>query len=227
MSKTSGPAGPAPRVWDLPTRLAHWLLVVLVPFSWWSATNHHLAWHRLSGYAVLVIIVFRLTWGVVGSDTARFAQFVRGPRAALAYLRGQFGTVVGHNPLGGWSIVAMLAVLATQVGLGLFAVDEDGLDPSPLAKFVDFDTGRLIAKAHHLNFKLLLGLIGLHLAAITVYAARGRNLVWPMVVGRGDVGVGPPAVRFTPLWIAVLVVLVAAGLAWFVAGGLSLRLPKG
>ena len=116
----------------------------------------------------------------------------------------------------------MLAVLAVQVGLGLFSVDEDGIEAGPLDKFVDFDTGRAIARLHHLNFYLLLALIVLHLGAVAVYALRRRNLVWPMITGRAVLPAGAAAPRFAPRWRFVLAALAAAVLAWFVARGLRL-----
>ncbi|MHB8529186.1 MAG: cytochrome b/b6 domain-containing protein [Caulobacteraceae bacterium] len=213
---------PSPRLWDLPTRVFHWLIVVLVPFSWWSAVSDHLPWHRLSGYAILGLLAFRLIWGVIGGETARFARFLRGPRAAWAYLGGRFGGVVGHNPLGGWSVAAMLAVLFVQVGLGLFSVDEDGFQAGPLDKFVDFRTGRAIARLHHLGFYLLLGLIALHLAAIGFYAARRGDLIMPMITGRGELPQGAPAPRFASPLRFVAAALAATALAWFVAHGLRL-----
>lgn len=209
------------RVWDLPTRAVHWLLVVLIPFSWWSAQSDHLPWHRLSGYTILGLLIFRLTWGLVGSPTARFSRFLRGPSAVGAYLRGRLAPPIGHNPLGGWSVAAMLTVLAAQIILGLFSVDEDSLEAGPLSKFVSFDTGRAIAHAHHIVFWVLLGLIILHLAAIAVYALRGRNLVWPMVTG--IVGVGPslpPPVSSS--WRALATAAAAAGATWIIAHGFRL-----
>ncbi len=210
------------KLWDLPTRLFHWSIAILVAFSWWSATNHHLPWHRLSGYLILGLLLFRLAWGLIGADTARFAGFLRGPAAVLAYARGRGGGVVGHNPLGGWSVAAMLVVLAVQVGLGLFSVDEDGIEAGPLDKFVDFDTGRAIAHLHHLNFYLLLALIVLHLGAVAVYAVRRRNLVWPMITGRGPLPEGAPAPAFAPLWRFAAAAVAAAAIAGFVARGLRL-----
>jgi cytochrome b len=214
------PAAPA-RLWDLPTRVFHWLIVVLVAFSWWSATYHHLPWHRLSGYAILALLIFRLIWGLAGPETARFSRFLRGPAAVLAYVRGRAGHVVGHSPIGGWSVAAMLAVLSLQVGLGLFSVDEDGLEAGPLDKFVDFDTGRAIAHLHHLNFWLLLALIVLHLGAVAFYALRRRNLVGPMVTGRSHLPPGAAAPAFAARWRFFAAALIAAALAWFVARGLA------
>ncbi len=206
----------------MPTRLVHWLIAGLVVFSWWSATHDHLSWHRLSGYLVLGLLIFRVIWGVAGSETARFSHFLRGPRAVLAYARSGAQGGIGHNPLGGWSIVAMLAMLIVQVGLGLFSVDEDGLEAGPLSKFVDFDTGRAIAHLHHLGFTVLLGLIALHLLAVAAYALRGRHLTVPMITGRATLSPDAPALRFAGPWRVVVAAAVAAGVAWFVARGLRL-----
>lgn len=211
-------------LWDLPTRVVHWALVLLIPFSWWSAEEHHMDWHRTSGYFIVGLLVFRLIWGVVGSSTARFAGFVRGPRTAIAYARGQGERVLGHNPLGGWSVGAMLVVLVTQVGLGLFAVDTDGLESGPLSHWVSFDTGRTAAELHEINFKLLQGLILLHIAAILFYLfVRRDNLIAPMIGGRRKLEAAPasPPVM-APLGRAAVVGLAAAGIAWWVSRGLPL-----
>jgi cytochrome b len=116
----------------------------------------------------------------------------------------------------------MLLMLSVQIGLGLFAVDEDGLDPSPLAKFVSFETGRAIAKLHHAGFNVLLGLIALHLVAIAAYAARGRNLVPAMITGRMRLGANASPPRIASPRIAVLAAVIAALLAWFVSQGLKI-----
>src|SRR5262245_14041998 len=117
-------------IWDAAIRIVHWLLVALVAFSWWSAENGELEYHRYSGYAVLGLLLFRIYWGFVGTDTARFANFVKGPRAIIAYVRQLSSRVAahepaapGHNPLGAISVILLLLALVTQVGLGLFAVD--------------------------------------------------------------------------------------------------------
>lgn len=209
------------RVWDIPTRAVHWLLALLIPFSWWSANNDHLPWHRLSGYTILGLLVFRLIWGFVGSPTARFGQFLQGPRAVTDQLRGLAATRVGHTPLGGLSIIAMLTVLAGQVGLGLFAVDEDGLEAGPLSHFVSFDAGRTIAHLHHRLFWALVALIAMHLAAIAVYALRGRNLLGPMITGVAAVKPGVEAPTHAAPWRILPTAAAAAATAWFAAHGLK------
>ena len=175
------------RVWDLPTRLFHWLLAALVLFAWWSASARHIDWHRMAGSAVAGLLVFRLWWGVFGGSTARFSQFVRGPRAVIAYARHLFGReapTAGHNPMGGWSVLALLTAALATVGFGLFAVDVDGLESGPLARFVDFDTGRTASHLHGDAFTVLEAVVALHLVAIAFYAlVKRENLVRPMVDG--------------------------------------------
>lgn len=207
------------RVWDFPVRLFHWLLVPLIAFSWWSAEEGRLDWHRLSGYAVLTLVVFRLAWGVFGSDTARFGYFLKGPRGIGAYLSNKAEPAVGHNPLGGWSVLAMIVLLVVQTVLGLFAIDVDGIESGPLAVFVSFDQGRLAAEAHHLTFNILLALIALHLLAIVFYAvAQRNNLIGPMITGRKKLGAPlAQAPRIAPLWLAFILIIIAGGLAYAVS----------
>jgi len=214
----------ATRVWDIPVRLTHWLLVLLLAFSWWSAEEGRLDWHRLSGYALLALVVFRLCWGLVGSDTARFGRFLRGPTAIGAYL-SKLGSkerepVVGHNPLGGWSVLAMLLLLAAQAVLGLFAIDVDGIESGPLAYFVNFDEGRLAAGVHELVFNVILALVALHLIAIAFYAVFKRdNLIGPMITGVKAIEGAPSAPRMAPLWLALLVLAAAVTLVYTVSQG--------
>jgi cytochrome b len=217
-----------PRVWDLPTRLFHWLVVLLVVVSWWSAENHEMEWHYRSGIALLALVVFRLVWGLIGGSTARFGQFVRSPGAVIAYLKSGLGShrAAGHNPLGGYSVIAILLAMATQIGTGLFATDIDGLESGPLSYMVTFDQGRAASEVHEIAFNALLALVVIHVVAIVVYTLRGRRLLPPMVTGRdpqlpadatGLVPAGP--VRF------VLAAAIALGMAWFVSNGLSFSAP--
>jgi cytochrome b len=207
------------RVWDLPTRLVHWALAVLVVVAWLTG-GEQMNIHRYAGYGILGRVVFRLYWSVAGGSTARFSQFVKGPGAVLAYVRGWRGAPAsfGHNPLGALSVLLLVLLLISQLGLGLFAVDVDGLESGPLARFVDFETGRKAADLHELNFRLLQAAVALHLAAIAVYAVfKRRNLVTPMVTGRDATPGLEGELRPAPLWrlalgvaIAVLVVVLIA-----------------
>jgi cytochrome b len=207
------------RVWDLPTRLVHWALAVLVVVAWLTG-GEQMNIHRYAGYGILGLVVFRLYWGVAGGSTARFSQFVKGPGAVLAYVRGWRGAPAsfGHNPLGALSVLLLILLLISQLGLGLFAVDVDGLESGPLARLVDFETGRKAADLHELNFRLLQAAVALHLAAIAVYAVfKRRNLVKPMVTGQDATPGLEGELRPAPLWrlalgvaIAVLVVVLIA-----------------
>jgi cytochrome b len=226
MTAGIAPARVWARLWDAPTRIVHWALVALIGFSWWSAEAEHMDWHRWSGYAVLGLLAFRLAWGVVGSASARFSQFVKGPGTTLAYLRTlpgrAAGEVTGHNPLGALSVLAILAVLAVQVTTGHFAVDVDAIEAGPLSDRVDFDTGRLFAKWHHWSFTALQVLVVLHLAAVAFYLVyKGADLVGPMVTGRRRFP-ADPGLSFAPAWRALVVAVLAAALAWWVSKGLRL-----
>jgi len=187
------------RVWDLPTRTFHWSIALLIPALWWTAREEDIETHMMLGQVMLGLVLFRLLWGLMGSSTARFAGFVKGPGAVLAYLRGM-PAGVGHSPLGALSVMAMLLALAVQVGLGLFATDSDGINMGPLAHLVSPETSDTLTDRHETMFNLLLALIGLHLAAILFYLLAGRrNLVTPMVTGKdeGEAGMTPaPAWRF-------------------------------
>src|SRR5688572_27938897 len=137
------------RIWDVPTRVVHWLMAALIPTSWWTAESGNLELHRYSGYLLVGLLLFRIYWGFAGSSSARFANFVKGPRAILSYLRiGSAGSAGGHNPLGALSVVALLLLLLTQISLGLFAVDVDGLESGPLSHYVSFEAGRACAEWH-------------------------------------------------------------------------------
>ena len=205
-------------IWDLPTRLFHWALAGLVGFSWWTAETHRDDLHIWSGMAVLTLLIFRILWGFVGASTARFRNFVRGPRAVFGYLRGEWRGI-GHNPLGAISVIALLGLLIVQVGLGLISSDEDGLVEGPLALLVSARTSDWAADLHEDLFNVLLVLIGLHIAAILFYRLRGKRLIGPMVTGHGAAEPGMEPMRRAKTWIAVLCLLIALGITrWVIAG---------
>lgn len=204
-------------IWDWPTRLFHWLLVALVPLQWWTARRDMMDLHILFGSILLGLLLFRLLWGMIGSSTARFSNFVKGPRAVISFLGGRAMPVLGHNPLGGWSVVAMLALLSAQVGLGLFASDEDGLVSGPLAHLIDSDLSEEVAELHEDLFEFLLVLIGFHVAAIIFYALiRRQNLIAPMVVGSGAVTDGVTPMQPAPAWRLVLAAGAAMLAGWWI-----------
>lgn len=203
------------RIWDWPTRAFHWLLVLLIPALWWTARYDRMDIHVQLGVAAAGLLLFRLIWGLIGSSTARFSNFLKGPRFILSYLNGRAARALGHNPLGGWSVAAMLALLATQIGLGLFASDEDGEVFGPLSLWLEEETVEWVTETHQWLFYLLLALIALHVAAILVYALRRRNLVGPMITGRGKAPKGAAPMQAAPAWRAALALLASASLAWW------------
>jgi cytochrome b len=205
-------------VWDLPTRLFHWLLAALVAFSWWSVKYGEMDWHIWSGLAILTLLIFRLLWGFVGSSTARFSSFVRGPASVLQHLRGKWNGI-GHTPLGALSVVAMLLAISVQVGLGLISEDEDGLYTGPLFGLVGIETSDKARDIHELWFNVVLGLIILHVIAILYYRLRGQKLTKPMITGRAELARGTPAMRPGKWWIALVCLAVGVGVTrWVIAG---------
>lgn len=203
------------RVWDLPTRLFHWSLVVLVALLYATGEFEMLdmRWHFWCGYAVIALTGFRILWGFLGSQTSRFADFLRGPAAVLRYLKSQSSTnpqfSIGHNPLGGWSVLALLLAVAVQSVTGLFASDEIESD-GPLVGQVSTHTVKLMTRLHHWNQNVLLGLIGLHVIAVLFYLlARHENLIVPMITGRKKIADARP-LRFTSTWIALVLLALSA-----------------
>lgn len=215
------------QVWDLPVRLVHWLLVVLVATSWITSEigGNAMTYHMWSGYAILTAVVFRIVWGFVGSRHARFASFVKGPAEVIAYVRGLSSqrsySYLGHNPLGGWSVLAMLASLLVQASTGLFANDEIFTE-GPLASRVSVETSILLTTVHRYNFYVLLTLIALHLGAIAYYfVVKRENLVAAMISGRKYVQAEPqPDEPYaSPLRAALVLAVSACAVAALVNSG--------
>lgn len=217
-------------LWDLPIRLFHWLLVLFVAIS---ATTGLLAdeigsqgmeWHKRSGYCILTLVLFRIFWGVAGGTTARFASFVRGPGAVLRYASALFGRgtaepYVGHNPLGGWSVVLMLLSLATQTTTGLFVADEDLGVEGPLAQLVSNRISDRMAAVHEVSFYILMTLIAIHVLAILFYLiAKRDNLIRPMLSGRKELVAQPgSAATGGSLTLAAVLLMVAIGVVYAIA----------
>lgn len=215
------------RVWDLPTRLFHGALLALVVAS--VATGKFdsllgasaLEWHRRSGLALIALLLFRLAWGFAGGTHARFASFLRGPRAVLAYakdtLAGRAGEAAGHNPLGGWSVAAMLAALSVQAATGLFLVQEDYGFEGPLARHVSAAASDRLAAIHEANFWVIAALVALHVAAVAFHVlARRQDLVAAMITGdkRLEPGREGEASRGGGLALAAAIAIAAAAAVW-------------
>lgn len=210
------------RVWDLPTRLFHWLFAAAVigAIVTVKVGGTWMDWHPIFGVTALVLLTFRVIWGFTGSRYARFSSFVKGPKTVWHYVRHpEERSSPGHSPLGGLSVVALLLVVAVQAGTGLFATD-DILTSGPLNQFVSSDTAALLTSIHKWNENVLFGLIGLHLVAIAIYALRGKQLVPPMITGNvlsENLPSDAVAARDTvdlKIWALVLI-LVLGGLGWW------------
>lgn len=208
------------KVWDLPLRLFHWALLICVAGAVASIEiGENIDVHQYFGYAVLALLVFRLIWGLVGGEHARFSSFVRGPQAILGYLKNMKnhqGPSVGHNPLGALSVLGMLAVLLFQAISGLFLTDEIMFE-GPLFKYISGSVASLLAEAHEANAGILFALIGLHLAAILFYRfAKRENLITPMITGSKDIPAATPLshARGGHALLGLGVFAAAAALVW-------------
>jgi len=207
-------------VWDMPTRLFHWALVVCLVGSFVTVQLHSMRVHAWFGYSALALVLFRLIWGVLGSESARFSRFVRGPAAAVEHLRSLAAREpdrdTTHNPLGGWAVLALLMVVLAQGATGLFAND-DILFRGPLFALVGKAWSDRLTTWHYRLSDLLIVLVAAHVAAVLVYrVAFGRDLITAMVSGRKRLPptVAPP--RFASLWLAVVAFAMAAGAVWAV-----------
>lgn len=206
-------------VWDLPVRLFHWTVVILIAISWITAQIGGVAmiYHMWSGYAILTLALFRLLWGFWGGAHARFGDFVRGPGAAFRYVRGLIKGETqyyrGHNPVGGWMVILLLLLLLIQAGVGLFANDDIFIE-GPLYPWVSKATSDFLTKIHKLNSDVLLIAIGLHIAAALFYLlVKRENLIWPMVTGYKELPSALPSQEnyTASLWLAVILLSAVAG----------------
>ncbi len=210
-------------VWDLPVRIFHWALVLLVVSQIVTATigGNAMEYHALGGCTILTLVLFRILWGFAGGTHARFGDFVRGPAAVARYahtlIKGTAGSHRGHNPLGGWSVVLMLVSLLLQAVTGLFAND-DVMMEGPLAKYVSGDASSLFTAIHDVNAGILLTLISLHILAVLFYLLRRKqDLIGPMFTGRKPIELMDPRPPGTGNpWLAALLLGASSLLVYFV-----------
>jgi len=177
------------RIWDLPIRLFHWLLVICIISSFITVKigGNAMEWHARVGYCVLTLIIFRICWGFIGSHHARFIHFVPGPKGLLNYLSGKAKAGLGHNPLGALSVLGLLFSVGLQAVTGLFANDDIAFE-GPFAKYISSETVELLTSIHRQNEKILIALIVIHLCAIFYYQKfKGENLIKPMLLGDKEI----------------------------------------
>ncbi|MEM1155134.1 MAG: cytochrome b/b6 domain-containing protein, partial [Pseudomonadota bacterium] len=203
-----------PPLWDIPTRVFHWSLVICMGVSWWSADQGDFEIHEWSGYTLIVLVISRIAWGFVGSTHSRFSDFLAGPRKIMGYLRGEASTTPGHNPLGGWSVMVLLTLILLQAVTGLFNTDDIFFN-GPLYYAVSSEVRDTMGQIHEVAFDFLLGFVGLHIAAVLYHQFwRKEKLLGPMFTGsaEGRHGRAAPA----PLWRALLIVGLASLALWAV-----------
>ncbi|MGB0670753.1 MAG: cytochrome b/b6 domain-containing protein [Rhodospirillales bacterium] len=228
------------KVWDLQTRLFHWALVVLIALAYVSAEFgggafvSKLGWfgyvtdmdlHSALGYCLLTLVLYRLAYGLIGSTTARFSDFVNGPRAALDYLKrvraGEAPLIAGHNPAGGLMVLALLLAVLVQSVVGLFTTNEDDMFDAPLSGLVGQGMANAFTEFHEIWFNVILAAVVIHVAAALFYLfVKGENLIRPMVLGWKPWPSGAPEPRLTfvsPL-VALLLLGLAGGLVWLIVG---------
>lgn len=231
----TGKSGTKIRVWDLPVRLFHWALVLLMVLSYFTGHwgGDWMKFHFWSGYAILALLIFRIAWGFVGSTTARFSNFVKGPVAGLAHLRellGKHGPYdAGHNAAGGAMVVVLILAVLAQVGTGLFAADTDtGLVAGPLSARIGDAAVDKATAFHHYWINVLLILAALHVFAVLLYLVLKRhNLVGAMITGRKPIedvvppGQPAPKLAFASGRLAISLLIASAALVYFIvrAGG--------
>lgn len=207
------------KVWDLPTRLFHWALALTLVGSFLTVRAHDMRLHALCGYTALTLVLFRILWGLIGSESARFASFLRGPGAALAHLRALLARrpdhETTHNALGGWAVLLMLGLVLAQGATGLFAND-DVLFNGPLFPLVGKDVSDRLTGWHYRISDALLIVVIVHVVAVLAYRLAGHRLIEAMVTGakRLPAGVRPP--RLTGSVPAAAALAVAAGTVWAV-----------
>jgi cytochrome b len=212
------------KVWDAPVRLFHWAIVVLIAAAWVTQEFNRMEWHVRIGYTILTLLLFRIVWGFVGSETARFSRFLGSPVAAFRHLahlrRREPDREVGHNPAGGWMVLLMLALLCVQAGTGLFSndLDDGGDTEGPLMHLVGKDRSDWFGHIHSLNFKLIEAVIVLHILAILTYAVLKRHdLVRPMLTGTKLMPADLAAPRLVnPIWALLTLAVAAGAVGWLV-----------
>ncbi len=179
-------------VWDGFVRVFHWSLVLLFALS--VATGkvggEWMVWHMRSGYAILALVTFRLIWGFVGGEYARYVSFLTGPIRAMKFAKGLLGKtqqhVIGHNPVGGWMVIVLLLLLATQAVLGLFSNDEIATT-GPLARYVSDATSITLMGRHRIIGNVLLALVGIHIAAVLFHVVvKKEGLIRAMFSGKKE-----------------------------------------
>lgn len=218
------------KIWDAPVRFFHWSLVALLAFCYFtgSAGGFWLEWHMRSGLVIIVLLVFRVFWGIAGSSNARFSNFLRGPSSVFGYLKNLFSEnkarpYAGHNPAGGWMVLLLLLLTGVQAISGLF-VDDNISTQGPLAEQFSGEVVAAMSKIHDFNINVLLGAIGVHISAALFYlVVKSDNIIGPLISGKkrlhadiADIDIALPVHRSSLL--AVVFLCLSAGSVYWLLG---------
>lgn len=207
------------KLWDFPTRLFHWALVINIFAAWYTIENRLIELHEIAGHTLIALLGFRLCWGIVGSTTSRFSHFITHPITACKYLLSSLKLKahhsIGHNPAGGWMVVVMMLVIAFQLVSGLMANDDLGFSGA-LSDYVSKDISDKLTQLHALNFDILLVIIWVHIVAVFFYVlVKKDNLISAMFKGHKYLDSHPKdKLYFAPSYIAFLILLFAASLSY-------------
>lgn len=209
------------RVWDLPTRAFHWTLVLLLIGSYVTIKLDKLSLHMLCGEAIAALLLWRLIWGLIGSDTSRFRHFLHSPIAAIQHLlhfgRREPDTQIGHNAAGGYMVFAMLGMLAAQVSTGLFGRNDDDVVEGPLSKLINADFSAKLMDTHFLIWTLIKLVVIAHILAVIAYAVVKRhNLLRPMLTGKKRLPAATIAPRMAGTPLAAIIAVCAGIAIWLI-----------
>ncbi|MGZ9897561.1 cytochrome b/b6 domain-containing protein [Shewanella gaetbuli] len=207
------------KVWDLPVRIFHWGMVSLLALLWWTADAGEMELHQVMAYLLCSLLVFRVVWGVVGSETAKFSQFLRSPKAALQYAKSNpKPESIGHNPLGAFMVVLLMLLLMVQFSTGLFATD-DIFTEGPLNRYISSDLASTLTWIHKQAFNVILAFAAIHVLAIIIYLIKGDNLIAAMITGYKKVNAQVAQPKLRSIWIALVIFAGIFSVVWFVELG--------
>ena len=202
------------KVWDLPTRIFHWSTVFTLLGLWWTADSGEMEYHQILAYLLMVLVVFRIFWGFIGSETSRFHSFIYSPKTVVNYAvvtsKQGISHSVGHNPIGGYMVLALLLVLLLQLVSGLFATD-DVLAEGPFYSYVSQQTAEQLTWLHKNLFNLILFLVAMHVAAVVLHSIKGDAIVPAMVTGKKRLTKVVSTPKIVPVWRAIIVCSVLTG----------------
>ena len=177
-------------IWDLPLRLFHWLLVIIISGAWYTSDqdNDLIDYHLLFGYVALGLIIFRLFWGFLGTTHSKFSEFTPTPKKIIYYIKhfkaSQSIDYAGHNPLGALMVIFMLAIILLQAISGLF-MNDDIFTSGPYYGSINESIEEALMFFHRNSFNVILGAIALHLLAILFYrVVKKKRLVAAMITGK-------------------------------------------